>query len=281
MAGKIPIAKTYKLFIDGAFPRSESGRTFSVNNSEGELIANVSQASRKDFREADRAARSAQSPWASRTAYNRGQILYRVAEMLESRKPEFLELLKSIGVNNRVATREIEDSIQRLVWYAGWSDKYSQLLGSVNPVSGPYFNFTVPEPTGVVGIIAPTEPAMLGFISRIAPAIVSGNTVVVVSEAQSSLTSVTIAEVLVTSDVPAGVVNILTGDQTDLLPWMVGHLDVNAVDISGISPKTDLTHLEEVASNVKRVVSRSVDEESLELISDFLEMKTVWHPIGR
>ncbi len=281
MAGKIPIAKTYKLFIDGAFPRSESGRTFSVNNSEGELIANVSQASRKDFREAVRAARSAQSPWASRTAYNRGQILYRVAEMLESRKPEFLELLKSIGVNNRVATREIEDSIQRLVWYAGWSDKYSQLLGSVNPVSGPYFNFTVPEPTGVVGIIAPTEPAMLGFISRIAPAIVSGNTVVVVSEAQSSLTSVTIAEVLVTSDVPAGVVNILTGDQTDLLPWMVGHLDVNAVDISGISPKTDLTHLEEVASNVKRVVSRSVDEESLELISDFLEMKTVWHPIGR
>ena len=281
MAGKIPIAKTYKLFIDGAFPRSESGRTFSVNNSEGELIANVSQASRKDFREAVRAARSAQSPWASRTAYNRGQILYRVAEMLESRKPEFLELLKSIGVNNRVATREIEDSIQRLVWYAGWSDKYSQLLGSVNPVSGPYFNFTVPEPTGVVGIIAPTEPAMLGLISRIAPAIVSGNTVVVVSEAQSSLTSVTIAEVLGTSDVPAGVVNILTGDQTDLLPWMVGHLDVNAVDISGISPKTDLTHLEEVASNVKRVVSRSVDEESLELISDFLEMKTVWHPIGR
>ena len=281
MAGKIPIAKTYKLFIDGAFPRSESGRTFSVNNSEGELIANVSQASRKDFREAVRAARSAQSPWASRTAYNRGQILYRVAEMLESRKPEFLELLKSIGVNNRVATREIEDSIQRLVWYAGWSDKYSQLLGSVNPVSGPYFNFTVPEPTGVVGIIAPTEPAMLGLISRIAPAIVSGNTVVVVSEAQSSLTSVTIAEVLVTSDVPAGVVNILTGDQTDLLPWMVGHLDVNAVDISGISPKTDLTHLEEVASNVKRGVSRSVDEESLELISDFLEMKTVWHPVGR
>ena len=281
MAGKIPIAKTYKLFIDGAFPRSESGRTFSVNNSEGELIANVSQASRKDFREAVRAARSAQSPWASRTAYNRGQILYRVAEMLESRKPEFLELLKSIGVNNRVATREIEDSIQRLVWYAGWSDKYSQLLGSVNPVSGPYFNFTVPEPTGVVGIIAPTAPAMLGLSSRIAPAIVSGNTVVVVAEAQSSLTSVTIAEVLVTSDVPAGVVNILTGDQTDLLPWMVGHLDVNAVDISGISPKTDLTHLEEVASNVKRVVSRSVDEESLELISDFLEMKTVWHPIGR
>ena len=281
MAGKIPIAKTYKLFIDGAFPRSESGRTFSVNNSEGELIANVSQASRKDFREAVRAARSAHSPWASRTAYNRGQILYRVAEMLESRKPEFLELLKSIGVNNRVATREIEDSIQRLVWYAGWSDKYSQLLGSVNTVSGPYFNFTVPEPTGVGGIIAPTEPAMLGLISRIAPAIVSGNTVVVVSEAQSSLTSVTIAEVLVTSDVPAGVVNILTGDQTDLLPWMVGHLDVNAVDISGISPKTDLTHLEEVASNVKRVVSRSVDEESLELISDFLEMKTVWHPIGR
>jgi len=281
VTGKIPIAKTYKLFIDGAFPRSESGRTFSVNDTEGELIANVSQASRKDFREAVRAARSAQLPWASRTAYNRGQILYRVAEMLESRKTEFVELLKSIGVNSRSATREIEDSIQRWVWYAGWSDKYSQILGSVNPVSGPYFNFTVPEPTGVVGIIAPTEPSMLGLISRLAPAIVSGNTVVVVSEGHSSLTSVTIGEVLATSDVPAGVVNILTGDQTDLLPWMVGHLDVNAVDISGISPETDLALLEETASNVKRVVSRQVNEESLELISDFLEMKTVWHPIGR
>ena len=281
MSGKIPIAKTYKLFINGAFPRSESGRTFSVNNPEGELIANVSQASRKDFREAVRAARSAQSPWASRTAYNRGQILYRVAEMLESRKTEFVELLKSIGVNSRSATREIQDSIQRWVWYAGWSDKYSQILGSVNPVSGPYFNFTVPEPTGVVGIIAPTEPSMLGLISRLAPAIVSGNTVVVVSEGHSSLTSVTIGEVLATSDVPAGVVNILTGDQTDLLPWMVGHLDVNAVDISGISPETDLALLEEAASNVKRVVSRQVNEEGLELISDFLEMKTVWHPIGR
>jgi len=281
VTGKIPIAKTYKLFIDGAFPRSESGRTFSVNDTEGELIANVSQASRKDFREAVRAARSAQLPWASRTAYNRGQILYRVAEMLESRKTEFVELLKSIGVNSRSATREIQDSIQRWVWYAGWSDKYSQILGSVNPVSGPYFNFTVPEPTGVVGIIAPTEPSMLGLISRLAPAIVSGNTVVVVSEGHSSLTSVTIGEVLATSDVPAGVVNILTGDQTDLLPWMVGHLDVNAVDISGISPETDLALLEEAASNVKRVVSRQVNEEGLELISDFLEMKTVWHPIGR
>ncbi|MFL3011597.1 MAG: aldehyde dehydrogenase family protein [Acidimicrobiales bacterium] len=281
MTGKIPIAKTYKLFIDGTFPRSESGRTFSVNDTEGELIANVSQASRKDFREAVRAARSAQLPWASRTAYNRGQILYRVAEMLESRKTEFVELLKSIGVNSRSATREIEDSIQRWVWYAGWSDKYSQILGSVNPVSGPYFNFTVPEPTGVVGIIAPTEPSMLGLISRLAPAIVSGNTVVVVSEGHSSLTSITIGEVLATSDVPAGVVNILTGDQTDLLPWMVGHLDVNAVDISGISQETDLTLIEEAASNVKRVVSRQVNEESLELISDFLEMKTVWHPIGR
>jgi len=281
VTGKIPIAKTYKLFINGAFPRSESGRTFSVSNPEGELIANVSHASRKDFREAVRAARVAQLPWASRTAYNRGQILYRVAEMLESRKTEFVDLLKSIGVNSRSATREIEDSIQRWVWYAGWSDKYSQILGSVNPVSGPYFNFTVPEPTGVVGIIAPAEPSMLGLISRLVPAIVSGNTVVVVSEGKSSLTSVTIGEVLATSDMPAGVVNILTGDQTDLLPWMVGHLDVNAVDISGISHETDLTLIEEAASNVKRVVSRQVNEESLELISDFLEMKTVWHPIGR
>ena len=281
MTGKIPIAKTYKLFIDGAFPRSESGRTFSVNNPEGELIANVSQASRKDFREAVRAARSAQSPWASRTAYNRGQILYRVAEMLESRKIEFVELLKNIGLNSKAAKSEVEEAIHRWVWYAGWSDKYSQVLGSVNPVSGPYFNFTVPEPTGVVGIIAPAEPSMMGLVSRLAPAIVSGNTVVVVSQGQSSLTSITIGEVLATSDVPEGVVNILTGDQSELLPWMIGHMDVNAVDISGISPETDHTLLEEASLNVKRVVSRKVEEESLELISDFLEMKTIWHPVGR
>lgn len=281
MSGKIPIAKTYKLFINGAFPRSESGRTFSVNNPEGELIANVSQASRKDFREAVRAARSAQSPWASRTAYNRGQILYRVAEMLESRKIEFVELLKNIGLNSKAAKSEVEEAIHRWVWYAGWSDKYSQVLGSVNPVSGPYFNFTVPEPTGVVGIIAPAEPSMMGLVSRLAPAIVSGNTVVVVSQGQSSLTSITIGEVLATSDVPEGVVNILTGDQSELLPWMIGHMDVNAVDISGISPETDHTLLEEVSLNVKRVVSRKVEEESLELISDFLEMKTIWHPVGR
>ena len=281
MSGKIPIAKTYKLFINGAFPRSESGRTFSVNNPEGELIANVSQASRKDFREAVRAARSAQSPWASRTAYNRGQILYRVAEMLESRKIEFVELLKNIGLNSKAAKSEVEEAIHRWVWYAGWSDKYSQVLGSVNPVSGPYFNFTVPEPTGVVGIIAPAEPSMMGLVSRLAPAIVSGNTVVVVSQGQSSLTSITSGEVLATSDVPEGVVNILTGDQSELLPWMIGHMDVNAVDISGISPETDHTLLEEASLNVKRVVSRKVEEESLELISDFLEMKTIWHPVGR
>ena len=281
MTGNIPITKTYKLFIDGAFPRSESGRTFSVVNPQGELIANASQASRKDLREAVRAARSAQNTWASRTAYNRGQILYRVAEMIESRKAEFLDLLKSGGVNSRTATREVEESIQRWVWYAGWSDKYSQIIGSVNPVSGPYFNFTVPEPTGVVGIVPPSEPSLLGLVSRLVPAIVSGNTAVVISEGHSSLTAITIGEVLATSDVPPGVVNILTGDQTDLSPWIIGHLDVNAVDISGINQDVDLTILEEASSNVKRLVSRKVDEESLELISDFLEMKTVWHPIGR
>ena len=281
MTGNIPITKTYKLFIDGAFPRSESGRTFSVVNPQGELIANASQASRKDLREAVRAARSAQNTWASRTAYNRGQILYRVAEMIESRKAEFLDLLKSGGVNSRTATREVEESIQRWVWYAGWSDKYSQIIGSVNPVSGPYFNFTVPEPTGVVGIVPPSEPSLLGLVSRLVPAIVSGNTAVVISEGHSSLTAITIGEVLATSDVPPGVVNILTGDQTDLIPWIIGHLDVNAVDISGINQDVDLTILEEASSNVKRLVSRKVDEESLELISDFLEMKTVWHPIGR
>ena len=281
MTGNIPITKTYKLFIDGAFPRSESGRTFSVVNPQGELIANASQASRKDLREAVRAARSAQNTWASRTAYNRGQILYRVAEMIESRKAEFLDLLKSGGVNSRTATREVEESIQRWVWYAGWSDKYSQIIGSVNPVSGPYFNFTVPEPTGVVGIVPPSEPSLLGLVSRLVPAIVSGNTAVVISEGHSSLTAITVGEVLATSDVPPGVVNILTGDQTDLLPWIIGHLDVNAVDISGINQDVDLTILEEASSNVKRLVSRKVDEESLELISDFLEMKTVWHPIGR
>ena len=201
--------------------------------------------------------------------------------MLESRKIEFVELLKSTGLNGKAAKSEVEEAIHRWVWYAGWSDKYSQVLGSVNPVSGPYFNFTVPEPTGVVGIIAPTEPSMMGLVSRLVPAIVSGNTVVVVSQGQSSLTSITIGEVLATSDVPGGVVNILTGDQSELLPWMIGHMDVNAVDISGISPETDRTLLEEASLNVKRVISRKVEEESLELISDFLEMKTVWHPVGR
>ena len=281
MTGNIPIAKTYKLFINGSFPRSESGRTFSVVDSQGELIANVSQASRKDLREAVRAARSAQNAWASRTAYNRGQILYRVAEMIESRKVEFSELLKSFGVNSRTATREVEESIQRWVWYAGWSDKYSLILGSVNPVSGPYFNFTMPEPTGVVAVVAPEEPALLGLVSRLAPIIVSGNTTVVVIDAEAGLAAVTLAEVLATSDLPGGVVNLLTGDKQELLPWILGHLDVNSVDLTGAPNDIDHAVLEESAVNVKRTVWGDPADESPYVIADFLEMKTVWHPIGR
>ena len=281
MAGRLPVAKTYKLFIDGAFPRSESGRTFPVHGPDGTLLANAAQASRKDLRDAVRNARAAQEGWAARTAYNRGQVLYRVAEMLEGRRTELATLLSYTGLGTEAAEEEVEATIDRWVWYAGWSDKVHHVLGTVNPVAGPYFNFTVPEPTGVVGLVAPARPALLGLVSRLVPAIVGGNTVVVVTGGDASLVAVTLGEVLATSDVPAGVVNVLTGERAELLPWLISHLDVNAVDLTGADDDLEAEVVAQAAANVKRVVFGDVEEESPYTIADFMEMKTLWHPIGR
>ena len=281
MAGRLPVAKTYKLFIDGAFPRSESGRTFPVHGPDGTLLANAARASRKDLRDAVRIARAAQEGWAARTAYNRGQVLYRVAEMLEGRRAELVSLLSDTGLATEAAEEEVEASIDRWVWYAGWSDKVHHVLGTVNPVAGPYFNFTVPEPTGVVGLVASGRPALLGLVSRLVPAIVGGNAVVVVTGGDASLVAVTLGEVLATSDVPAGVVNVLTGERAELLPWLISHLDVNAVDLTGADDDLEAEVVAEAAANVKRVVFGDVEEESPYAIADFLEMKTLWHPIGR
>jgi acyl-CoA reductase-like NAD-dependent aldehyde dehydrogenase len=263
---RLPVKKTYKLFIGGAFPRSESGRTYEA---EGQ---NVARASRKDVRDAVRAARPAYEKWAAMTAYNRGQVLYRVAEMMEARRSEFAELC--------TGTKEVDRSIDRFVWYAGWADKLPQVLGGANPVAGPYFNFTVPEPTGVVGVLAPDEPPLAGLVSRIAPAVVGGNAVVAVASESRPLAAIELAEVLATSDVPGGVVNILTGHKEELAPWLAGHMDVNAIDVTGadgLGP--DLERV--AAENVKRVVRGHPDGQSPWQIADFLELKTVWHPIGR
>ena len=262
---RLPVKKTYKLYIGGAFPRSESGRTYEA---EGQ---NVARGSRKDARDAVGAARAAQPKWAGLTAYNRGQVLYRVAEMLEARASEFAELT--------TGREEVERSIDRWVWYAGFADKLAQVLGSSNPVAGPYFNFTVPEPTGVVATIAPDEPPLLGLVSRIAPALVGGNAVVAVASETRPLAAVELAEVLATSDVPGGVVNVLTGHRGEIAPWLASHMDVNAIDLTGADGlRADLETA--AADNVKRVVLGSPDSQSLYDISAFLELKTVWHPVG-
>jgi acyl-CoA reductase-like NAD-dependent aldehyde dehydrogenase len=262
---RLPVKKTYKLFIGGAFPRSESGRTYEA---EGQ---NVARASRKDARDAVVAARAAQGKWAAATAYNRGQVLYRVAEMMETRAAEFAELA--------TGRDEVERAIDRWVWYAGFSDKLAQVLGSSNAVSGPYFNFTVPEPTGVVAVVAPEEPPLLGLVSRIAPAIVGGNAVVAVASEGHPLAAIELAEVLATSDLPGGVVNLLTGHRAEIAPWLASHMDVNALDLTGADGlRADLERA--AADNVKRVVLGAPDSQSLYEISAFLELKTVWHPIG-
>ncbi len=265
-ADRLPVRKTYKLFIGGAFPRSESGRTYEAEG------ANVARASRKDARDAVRAARTAFAGWAGATAYNRGQVLYRVAEMLEARADDFA----------RVCTgrEEVEAATDRVVWYAGWADKLAQVIGSSNPVAGPYFNFTVPEPTGVVAVIAPDEPPLDGLVARIAPALVGGNAVVAVASERHPLAAVELAEAIATSDVPGGVVNILTGFRSDLAPVLASHMDVNAIDVTGADGSA--TELERAAAdNVKRVVRGAAGEQSPWAIADFLELKTVWHPVGQ
>ena len=262
---RLPVKKTYKLFLGGQFPRSESGRTYEAQGQ------NVARASRKDVRDAVRAARGAFPKWSAMTAYNRGQVLYRIAEMIEARAVEFAELSSGRA--------EVEEAIDRWVWYAGWADKYAQVLGSSNPVAVPYFNFTVPEPTGVVGVLAPETPALGGIVSRLAPVIVGGNTAVVLASEPEPLASIELAEAIATADVPGGVVNILTGQRSELAPWLAGHMDLNALDLSG--GDGDLPELERLAAeNVKRVVRGRSDRQSPYEIAAFQELKTVWHPVG-
>ncbi len=262
---RLPVKKTYKLYIGGAFPRSESGRTYEAQGQ------NVALASRKDARDAVTAARAAQPKWAAATAYNRGQVLYRIAEMMEARVAEFAEL--STG------KAEVHMAIDRWVWYAGFADKITQVLGGANPVAGPYFNFTVPEPTGVVAILAPEEPPLLGLVSRIAPALVGGNAVVAVASEEHPLAAIELAEALATSDLPGGAVNLLTGKRAELAPWLASHMDVNAIDLTGADGLRAELELA-AADNVKRVVVGAPDSQSLYEISAFLELKTVWHPVG-
>jgi acyl-CoA reductase-like NAD-dependent aldehyde dehydrogenase len=262
---RLPVKKTYKLYIGGAFPRSESGRTYEAQEQ------NVARASRKDVRDAVQAARGAQPKWAAATAYNRGQVLYRIAEMMEARVPEFAQLCSGKD--------EVHRAIDRWVWYAGFADKLSQVLGGTNPVAGPYFNFTIPEPTGVVATIAPDDPPLLGLVSRIAPVLTGGNAVVALASETQPLAAIELAEAIATSDVPGGVVNLLTGHRAELAPWLASHMDVNAIDVTGADGLR--AELETAAAeNVKRVIASKPDSQSLYEISAFLELKTVWHPIG-
>lgn len=286
MSDRVTVRKTYKLFIGGKFPRSESGRSYDVTDAKGRFLANAAQASRKDARDAVVAARKAFPGWSSATAYNRGQVLYRVAELLEGRRAQFVEeVAASEGLNARKAEALVDASIDRWVWYAGWSDKVMQVHGSANPVAGPYFDFSVPEPTGVVAVIAPQDSSLLGLVSVVAPAVVTGNTVVVLASERAPLPAVTLTEVLATSDVPGGVVNLLTGRTAEVAPWLASHMDVNAIDLAGAPPEmvTDLQVA--AADNLKRVV---LPEPAVDWTADpgpqrmfaLLETKTVWHPVG-
>ena len=286
---RIDVRKTYKLYIGGAFPRSESGHSYEVQDSKGKFVANAAKASRKDVRDAVVAARKAFPGWSGRTAYNRAQILYRIAEVMEDRRPQFVQAVQqSEGGTAAAAGRQVDEAIDRLVWYAGWADKLAQVVGNANPVAGPFFNHSAPEPTGVVGVLAPQSSSLLGLVSVVAPVIVTGNTSVVVSSYSRPLPAVTFAEVLATSDVPGGVVNLLTGDAASLGPWLAAHMDVNAIDLAGFAGDDDATTALEVAAadNLKRVRRAPAAESdwtaspALSTMTDFLEIKTVWHPIG-
>jgi acyl-CoA reductase-like NAD-dependent aldehyde dehydrogenase len=268
---RIEVRKTYKQYVGGEFVRSESGRAYRPDGS-----VNVPRGSRKDLRDSVRAARGAFSGWSARTAMNRGQILYRAAEMLDSRRTQFVELLGG-GRQGRI---ELDEAVETFVWYAGWTDKVAQVTGTVNPVAGPYFNFTIPEPTGVVGIVAPESPALAGLVMRLAPALCGGNVVVALAPESRPLPALTLAEVLATSDFPSGVINVLSGQRKELLPWLAAHMDVNAIDVGGCTP-AEVAEIEKAAAdNVKRVVKMPAGELSPHLITAFMEMKTIWHPIG-
>ena len=279
MSNRIDVKKTYKLFINGAFPRTESGRTYEIKNAKGVFIANPCLASRKDLKDSVVAARAAQPGWNKASAYNKGQILYRIAEMLEGRRGQFVdEIVLVTGATKSKAEKEVTDSVDRLVWYAGWSDKLSSLSGALNPVAGPYYNFTVPESMGVIAAIAPEVPSLLGLIDAIAPIIVGGNTVVVLASTKAPLSAMSFAEVIATSDVPAGVINILTGKKDEIAPWVASHMDIDGFDISGLAAKSHGAIRIAGAENLKRIYSFKWADPGR--ILAFLENKTVWHPIG-
>ncbi|WP_116947153.1 aldehyde dehydrogenase family protein [Jiangella endophytica] len=289
MAERLAVKKTYKLYVGGKFPRSESGRSYEVADAKGKFLANAAWASRKDARDAVVAARKAVPGWAGATAYNRGQVLYRVAEVMEGRHSQFVdEVAAGEGLTRAKATALVDESIDRWVWYAGWADKIAQVVGSSNPVAGPYFDFSVPEPTGVVAVLAPQRSSLLGLVSVLAPVIVGGNTAVLTASADRPLPAITLSEVLATSDVPGGVVNILTGTLADTAPILAAHMDVNAVDLAGTAGDAELARSLELAAadNLKRVVRAPeaepdwIAEPGLERITAYLETKTVWHPVG-
>jgi acyl-CoA reductase-like NAD-dependent aldehyde dehydrogenase len=286
MSSRIDVRKTYKLYVAGAFPRSESGRTYAVTDARGTFVANAAKASRKDARDAVVAARKAFAGWSGRTPYNRGQILYRVAEVLEGRRDQFIgEVSAAEGIGRAGATTVVDTAIDRWVWYAGWADKLAQVTGSANAVAGPYFDFSLPEPTGVVAVLAPQRSALLGLVSALAPVIVSGNTAVVVSSYAHPVPAVTLAEVLATSDVPGGVVNLLTGDAAEIGPWLASHMDVQAIDLAGAEDPDLAASLEVAAAdNLKRVLRHDYEDwaadPGIDRMTAFLETKTVWHPIG-
>lgn len=287
MSDRVEVRKTHKLFIGGAFPRSESGRTYEVTDSSGTFLANVAQASRKDARDAVLAARAGTSAWAKATAYNRGQVLYRIAEVMEGRREQFIaDLEQGEGLSEKKATAQLDAAIDRWVWYSGWADKFAQVAGSSNPVAGPYFDFSIPEPTGVVAAVSPQQPSLLGLVSVIAPIIVTGNAVIAMPSPVHPIPAITLAECLATSDVPAGVVNILTGAPGEVMPWLASHADVNALDLSGIIDEGLAADLErEAAGSVKRVRGARPDADwfatpTTSRMRAFVEIKTVWHPMG-
>jgi acyl-CoA reductase-like NAD-dependent aldehyde dehydrogenase len=286
---RIDVRKTYKLYIGGAFPRSESGYSYVVNDAKGKFMANAALASRKDARDAVQAARKAFPGWSARTAYNRAQIVYRIAEVMEDRRPQFVDALqRSEGLTAARAEKVLDAAIDRLVWYAGWADKITQVVGNANPVAGPFFNLSTPEPTGVVAVVAPEGSSLLGLVSVVAPVIVTGNTVVVAASPERPLPAVTFAEVVATSDVPAGVVNVLTGTHDRTLATLASHMDVNAIDLTGLAGDPEQAQALEVAAadNLKRVRRAPATEPDwtqdpgLDRMTDVLETKTVWHPIG-
>lgn len=283
---RLPILKTYKIYIGGKFPRTESGRYYLIRDAKGEPLANVCRCSRKDVRDAVVAARAAQGSWSSRSAYNRSQILYRIAEMLEGRKAQFIDELQQQGISTAAAVSEVATSVDRLVYYAGWADKYQQVFSSVNPVSSSHFNFSLLEPTGVVTALAPETPSLLGLVSLIAPIIVGGNSVVALASTAKPLCAVTFGEVLATSDLPGGVVNLLTGEASEMLETMANHMDVNAIVYCG-TDAGQITKIRELASlNIKRPTVYDIADyfaesaQSPYLILDTQEVKTTWHPIG-